>query len=174
MFYDMNTDVLVITGVGDAYLMMYNINATHQHAVIAGRYPRYSSTHRKALREGATYDWISDRAIKALALFRSSCACHICHIAMHHGITPASTSSSSSSSSPQQWMSEPLTLSSHDAKSDLTSAIVGHIEMVHNEVEFEWLRQFWCQGAHSASLHFWWRPRIEALEALWRQFELVV
>ncbi|XP_035376793.1 alpha-ketoglutarate-dependent dioxygenase FTO [Electrophorus electricus] len=46
-----------------------------------------------------------------------------------------------------------------------------HIEDIHNEVEFEWLRQYWFQGRRYARFCSWWSKPMERLEADWKQME---
>ncbi|XP_062845704.1 alpha-ketoglutarate-dependent dioxygenase FTO isoform X2 [Trichomycterus rosablanca] len=46
-----------------------------------------------------------------------------------------------------------------------------HIEDVHNEVEFEWLRQYWFQGRRYARFCSWWSKPMECLETDWRLME---
>ena len=44
-----------------------------------------------------------------------------------------------------------------------------------SDAEFEWIRQFWLQGARHAQMHaYWWRPRIERLEAQWRKMQQAI
>jgi alpha-ketoglutarate-dependent dioxygenase FTO len=40
-----------------------------------------------------------------------------------------------------------------------------------NEVEFEWLRQYYIQGARHARLNVWWRGPIQALGGHWEALE---
>uniref|UniRef100_H9GN98 Alpha-ketoglutarate-dependent dioxygenase FTO n=1 Tax=Anolis carolinensis TaxID=28377 RepID=H9GN98_ANOCA len=44
----------------------------------------------------------------------------------------------------------------------------------HNEVEFEWLRQFWFQGKRYRKCTNWWDEPMAALEEKWRKMELKV
>ncbi|XP_034155571.1 alpha-ketoglutarate-dependent dioxygenase FTO isoform X2 [Pangasianodon hypophthalmus] len=46
-----------------------------------------------------------------------------------------------------------------------------HIEDIHNEVEFEWLRQYWFQGRRYARFCSWWSKPMERLETDWKQME---
>ncbi|XP_022097537.1 alpha-ketoglutarate-dependent dioxygenase FTO-like [Acanthaster planci] len=57
---------------------------------------------------------------------------------------------------------------------ELKSFQAGHLdftETVHNEVEFEWLRQFWMQGSRHAAERGGWVPAMECLEADWNKME---
>ncbi|KAG7468329.1 hypothetical protein MATL_G00141790, partial [Megalops atlanticus] len=44
-------------------------------------------------------------------------------------------------------------------------------EEIHNEVEFEWLRQYWFQGQRCAKFCSWWTKPMEQLEESWGQME---
>ncbi|XP_064191890.1 alpha-ketoglutarate-dependent dioxygenase FTO [Anguilla rostrata] len=44
-------------------------------------------------------------------------------------------------------------------------------EEIHNEVEFEWLRQYWFQGRRCARFCSWWSKPMEQLEESWAQME---
>ncbi|KAL7833657.1 hypothetical protein AOLI_G00286170 [Acnodon oligacanthus] len=46
-----------------------------------------------------------------------------------------------------------------------------HIEDIHNEVEFEWLRQYWFQGHRYARFCSWWSKPMERLETDWKEME---
>jgi alpha-ketoglutarate-dependent dioxygenase FTO len=59
--------VVVPTESGDAYFLMGNFNIHHQHAVLSGSLPRYSSTHRVAVEEKDTLQYIEGR-VDGLAL----------------------------------------------------------------------------------------------------------
>uniref|UniRef100_A0A4W3KBV6 Alpha-ketoglutarate-dependent dioxygenase FTO n=2 Tax=Callorhinchus milii TaxID=7868 RepID=A0A4W3KBV6_CALMI len=53
----------------------------------------------------------------------------------------------------------------------LEPAVVKRTEEIHNEVEFEWLRQFWFQGKRSAKQTDWWFQPMATLENYWRVME---
>ena len=64
--------VSVSTKDGEAYFLLGNFNETHQHCVLAGSEAnRISSTHRVAVTEEDTYQYILKRVKKALKRFRS-------------------------------------------------------------------------------------------------------
>ncbi|KAM9764752.1 alpha-ketoglutarate-dependent dioxygenase FTO isoform 2-T2 [Menidia menidia] len=44
-------------------------------------------------------------------------------------------------------------------------------EEIHNEVEFEWLRQYWFQGQRYARFCSWWTRPMEQLEKDWKLME---
>ncbi|XP_018594481.1 alpha-ketoglutarate-dependent dioxygenase FTO [Scleropages formosus] len=44
-------------------------------------------------------------------------------------------------------------------------------EEVHNEVEFEWLRQYWFQGRRYSRFCNWWNKPMEQLEEVWKEME---
>ncbi|XP_072169076.1 alpha-ketoglutarate-dependent dioxygenase FTO-like [Diadema setosum] len=53
----------------------------------------------------------------------------------------------------------------------LDSEAISLAEEVHNEVEFEWLRQFWMQGARHAAERTYWIKPMEELELAWEKME---
>ncbi|XP_067905571.1 alpha-ketoglutarate-dependent dioxygenase FTO isoform X6 [Heterodontus francisci] len=120
---------------GDCYFMLDDLNMTHQHCVLSGMQPRFSSTHRVAECSSGTLDYIFGR----------------CAVAM------------------KNLQKDPLL-----GISSLTSlelAFVRQTEEIHNEVEFEWLRQFWFQGKRSAKACDWWFRPMAVLENSWREME---
>uniref|UniRef100_UPI00398F7BF5 alpha-ketoglutarate-dependent dioxygenase FTO isoform X3 n=1 Tax=Pristiophorus japonicus TaxID=55135 RepID=UPI00398F7BF5 len=120
---------------GDCYFMLDDLNMTHQHCVLSGMQPRFSSTHRVAECSHGTLDYIFGR----------------CDVAM------------------KNLQKDPLL-----GISSLTSlelAFVRQTEEIHNEVEFEWLRQFWFQGKRSAKESDWWFGPMAVLENSWREME---
>ncbi|KAI1890133.1 hypothetical protein AGOR_G00170510 [Albula goreensis] len=46
-------------------------------------------------------------------------------------------------------------------------------EEIHNEVEFEWLRQYWFQGRRCSRFCSWWTKPMEQLEESWAQMESI-
>ncbi|TDH17329.1 hypothetical protein EPR50_G00007290 [Perca flavescens] len=46
-----------------------------------------------------------------------------------------------------------------------------YCEEIHNEVEFEWLRQYWFQGQRFARFCSWWTGPMEQLEKDWKLME---
>ncbi|XP_048119627.1 alpha-ketoglutarate-dependent dioxygenase FTO [Alosa alosa] len=55
----------------------------------------------------------------------------------------------------------------------LLPSTLEHCEEIHNEVEFEWLRQYWFQGRRYARFCSWWSQPMEQLERDWRQMEVM-
>jgi len=53
---------------GDSYFFLREFNHHHHHAVLAGSAPRYSTTHRVGVTATDTWDYIWERAERALAL----------------------------------------------------------------------------------------------------------
>lgn len=53
----------------------------------------------------------------------------------------------------------------------LEPAVLKQGEEIHNEVEFEWLRQFWFQGSRYKKCSDWWCQPMTQLEDLWRKME---
>ncbi|XP_070809041.1 alpha-ketoglutarate-dependent dioxygenase FTO [Pituophis catenifer annectens] len=122
---------------GDCYLMLDNLNTTHQHCVLAGRQSRFSSTHRVAECSTGTLPYILDK----------------CKAALKNLNTDADLKVPSLKS--------------------LEVGDITRVEKTHNEVEFEWLRQFWFQGKRYRRCTDWWDQPMADLEDLWRQMELM-
>ncbi|XP_012682460.2 alpha-ketoglutarate-dependent dioxygenase FTO isoform X2 [Clupea harengus] len=57
--------------------------------------------------------------------------------------------------------------------SSLLPTTLEHCEEIHNEVEFEWLRQYWFQGRRYARFCSWWSQPMEQLEKDWIQMEVM-
>ncbi|XP_006026636.2 alpha-ketoglutarate-dependent dioxygenase FTO isoform X3 [Alligator sinensis] len=122
---------------GDCYFMLDDLNMTHQHCVLAGWPPRFSSTHRVAECSRGTLDYI----------FRQ------CETALQN----------------LQDDSESVALS----LKSLEVTIVKEVEGIHNEVEFEWLRQFWFQGKRYRKCTDWWFEPMAKLEEFWKKMEIM-
>ncbi|XP_047931300.1 alpha-ketoglutarate-dependent dioxygenase FTO isoform X4 [Anser cygnoides] len=120
---------------GDFYLMLDDLNTTHQHCVLAGFSPRFSSTHRVADCSRGTLEYIFGQ----------------CELALQNLQTDSN--------------SRALSLKS------LETAVVKQVEEIHNEVEFEWLRQFWFQGKRYLKCTDWWLKPMAKLEEYWRKME---
>nr|XP_046204980.1 alpha-ketoglutarate-dependent dioxygenase FTO-like isoform X2 [Oncorhynchus gorbuscha] len=60
----------------------------------------------------------------------------------------------------------------HCLLSLLPATLQGY-EEIHNEVEFEWLRQYWFQGQRYTRFCSWWARPMEQLENDWREMELM-
>ncbi|XP_039736823.1 alpha-ketoglutarate-dependent dioxygenase FTO isoform X3 [Pteropus medius] len=122
---------------GDCYFMLDDLNATHQHCVLAGLPPRFSSTHRVAECSTGTLDYILQR----------------CQLALQNVRDQADNGDVSLKS--------------------LEPAVLKQGEEIHNEVEFEWLRQFWFQGNRYKKCTDWWHQPVAQLEELWKKMEFV-
>ncbi|XP_072488336.1 alpha-ketoglutarate-dependent dioxygenase FTO isoform X8 [Notamacropus eugenii] len=122
---------------GDCYLMLDDLNTTHQHCVLAGLQPRFSSTHRVAECSVGTLDYIFKQCRLALQNVRDDM--------------------------------EPRTMHLRS----LESSVIRQGEEIHNEVEFEWLRQFWFHGHRYKKCTDWWHQPISELERLWKKMECV-
>ncbi|XP_078067019.1 alpha-ketoglutarate-dependent dioxygenase FTO isoform X7 [Mustelus asterias] len=120
---------------GDCYFMLDDLNTTHQHCVLSGMQPRFSSTHRVAECSSGTLDYIFRR----------------CDVAMRN------------------LRKDPLL--GIPSLISLEPTYVRQTEEIHNEVEFEWLRQFWFQGKRSAKASDWWFGPMAVLENSWRKME---
>ncbi|XP_012588652.1 PREDICTED: alpha-ketoglutarate-dependent dioxygenase FTO [Condylura cristata] len=120
---------------GDCYFMLDDLNATHQHCVLAGLPPRFSSTHRVAECSTGTLDYILQR----------------CQLGLQNVHDEADNGDVSLKS--------------------LEPAVLKQGEDIHNEVEFEWLRQFWFQGnRYRKCTDFWCQPMTH-LEEQWKKME---
>ncbi|XP_026070916.1 alpha-ketoglutarate-dependent dioxygenase FTO-like isoform X1 [Carassius auratus] len=53
----------------------------------------------------------------------------------------------------------------------LLPSTLQHTEDIHNEVEFEWLRQYWFQGRRYARFCSWWNKPMEQMEKDWKEME---
>ncbi|XP_075394145.1 alpha-ketoglutarate-dependent dioxygenase FTO [Tenrec ecaudatus] len=122
---------------GDCYFMLEDLNATHQHCVLAGSQPRFSSTHRVAECSTGTLDYILQRCQVALQNLQGEVG------------------------------DGDISLKSLDP------AILKHGEEIHNEVEFEWLRQFWFQNNRYKQCTDWWYQPMAELEGHWKKMEEV-
>ncbi|XP_054054288.1 alpha-ketoglutarate-dependent dioxygenase FTO isoform X4 [Rissa tridactyla] len=114
-----------------------DLNMTHQHCVLAGFSPRFSSTHRVADCSRGTLEYIFGQ----------------CELALQNLQTDSD--------------SKALSLKS------LETAVVKQVEEIHNEVEFEWLRQFWFQGKRYLKCSDWWLKPMAKLEEFWRKMEIM-
>ncbi|XP_062442137.1 alpha-ketoglutarate-dependent dioxygenase FTO isoform X1 [Rhea pennata] len=122
---------------GDCYLMLDDLNMTHQHCVLAGSLPRFSSTHRVADCSRGSLEYIFAQ----------------CELALQN----------------LQTDSDSMALS----LKSLEAAVVKQVEETHNEVEFEWLRQFWFQGKRYLKCTDWWLKPMARLEEFWRKMEVM-
>ncbi|XP_059238676.1 alpha-ketoglutarate-dependent dioxygenase FTO isoform X2 [Mustela nigripes] len=120
---------------GDCYFMLDDLNATHQHCVLAGLPPRFSSTHRVAECSAGTLDYILQR----------------CQLALQNVRIEADSGD--------------VSLKSFEP------AVLKQGEEIHNEVEFEWLRQYWFQGNRYRKCTDWWCQPMAQLEELWKKME---
>ncbi|XP_058849913.1 alpha-ketoglutarate-dependent dioxygenase FTO-like isoform X3 [Acipenser ruthenus] len=122
---------------GDCYFMLDDLNMTHQHCVLAGVRPRFSSTHRVAECSAGTLEYIFGR----------------CQVALNNLHKDPS--------------------SERPSLVSLETSVLKQAEEIHNEVEFEWLRQYWFQGRRYAKISDWWCKPMERLEECWREMELM-
>ncbi|KAM9302047.1 alpha-ketoglutarate-dependent dioxygenase FTO [Gastrophryne carolinensis] len=132
--WDIDTPGLALPlNSGDAYFMLGDMNKTHQHCVITGSQPRFSSTHRAVECSKGTLKYIQERCKMSL-------------------------------------------LNLHVGKKKLNSLeknILKQAEEIHNEVEFEWLCQYWFQGKRYAKFCDFWVKPLADLEEEWRQMEMM-
>ncbi|KAM4614500.1 alpha-ketoglutarate-dependent dioxygenase FTO [Discoglossus pictus] len=136
--WDIQTPGLAVPlNTGDCYFMLGDMNRTHQHCVLAGSQPRFSSTHRVVECSSGTLQYIQSRCLMAL---------------------------DNGSIHPQTGM---VTLKS------LEPEVLKRMEETHNEVEFEWLRQYWFQGHRYTKCSDFWEQAMTELEGHWRQLEVM-
>ncbi|XP_074865284.1 alpha-ketoglutarate-dependent dioxygenase FTO isoform X5 [Carettochelys insculpta] len=114
-----------------------DLNMTHQHCVLAGLQPRFSSTHRVAECSRGTLEYIFGQ----------------CEVALQNLQTDP--------------VSAALSLKSLEVQ------VVKKVEGIHNEVEFEWLRQFWFQGKRYKKCTYWWFEPMAKLEEFWKKMEFM-
>ncbi|KAG8437769.1 hypothetical protein GDO86_008465, partial [Hymenochirus boettgeri] len=114
-----------------------DFNQTHQHCVLAGFQPRFSSTHRVAECSRGTLKYIKSR----------------CHTALENLCMNTDTEEASLNT--------------------LQRSVLYQTEEIHNEVEFEWLRQFWFQGKRYNKCTNFWMAAMTDLEDLWKQMEMM-
>lgn len=61
-------------------------------------------------------------------------------------------------------------LTDRDLNSIQTTTVF-EIQEIADEIEFEWIRQFWMQGEQHATLNTFWNYHISELEAQWMKLE---
>ena len=128
------TPIVTSTKDGDIYFLLGTFNETHQHCVLSGsECNRISSTHRVAVTQEDTYEYIKHRAKGALKRFR-------------------------------------LQLEGDD-RSKMDPKVIVYCQRVLSEIEFEWIAQYWLQGAEHDKMHTWWQGPMRALEMIWLSLE---
>lgn len=55
--------------------------------------------------------------------------------------------------------------------SKMDAKVIVFCQRVLAEVEFDWIAQYWLQGAEHDKMHVWWQQPIRTLEALWVSLE---
>ena len=131
------------------YYMARDFNANHHHAVLAGNTRRFSSTHRVAVVERDTFEYIKRRCEGALALLPR--------------LKAAAEGARERNRRERSVLKSPASLAE-------TLQALGE---THREVEFQWIRMFWLQGTRHARLHAeYWTPRVEELTQAWDAMEL--
>jgi len=56
-------------------------------------------------------------------------------------------------------------------RSEIDPKVIVYCQRVLSEVEFEWISQYWLQGAEHDKMHLWWQGPIRALETMWLSLE---
>lgn len=173
--------VLVPLHDGDAYHMVGPFNHHHQHAVIqpapasasegddggdggdGEEEVRYSSTHRVAVEEGHTLDSVRRRALAALATAEAATSA---------APPPAATSTSGqSSSSVSPGVPSVSPGDGAGTRMGRVAAQWSEEQACLDMLEFEWIRQFYVQGAAHRDGLPWWTARLSSLEELWLGLE---
>ena len=133
------------------YYMLRDFNAHHHHAVLAGNSKRYSSTHRVAVVERDTFEYVKRKCAEIIALLP---------VFKRHAL-------GARNGDPARNRDDPS-----DERFDLPK-LTQRLGEAHREVEFQWIRMFHVQGAEHAARHaHYWRPRIEELTQAWDCMEL--
>ena len=124
---------------GSLYYMLDDFNHNHEHAVIAGSggSTRYSSTHRVAREGQGTWQYIRDKVKKL-------------------------TSTTEMLVESQNAAMSLTTMTLKKLRERLVSQIRA-LQNLMDEVEFEWLRQWFVQGRKHAALHRYWHVPIQVL-----------
>jgi len=146
---------------GDAYFMLYELNTTHQHAVLAGTGKRFSSTHRKAVMDKNTLDYIFGRI-------------HAVRQEWDQMVAAADDNQLSNLTTSATVTPESIAIASSAAR----RILLPHVELllsVWNELEFEWIRMFWIQGTRHARMHaYYWLNHVNQLEVEWRRMQRLI
>jgi len=143
-----------------AYYMCRDFNATHHHAVLAGRTRRFSSTHRVAVTAKDTFEYAKARCVRALKLLPALKA--RARDARGGGKGGGTRTRNENEDEDENGQRRP----------SLAKLMQGVAE-AHREVEFQWIRMFWLQGsAHARQHRAYWTRRIEELTQAWDAMEL--
>eukprot|EP00956_Cyclotella_meneghiniana_P032235 scaffold87685_cov34-Cyclotella_meneghiniana.AAC.1 len=134
---------------GSLYYMLDDFNHNHEHAVIAGSDGvRYSSTHRVAREGQGTWQYIRDKTDQFIVT------------ASKFDFTAGAASTAGEGSK-----------STAKKRKDKFISVARAQQMLMNEIEFEWLRQWYIQGRKHASLHHYWHHPVEKLCASFCKLE---
>ena len=185
---DVTPAVLIPMSDGDCYHMVDDFNHHHQHAVIqpepsatADTYAteaaeaasalevRYSSTHRVALEDGHSFSSVRQRCVAAVAAAGVPLDAQDDADAQAGAAGATGASSAAAASAPSAASS--ATASAWSAARIGSCAQWQEEQACLSELECEWIRQWYVQGAAHRDEHGWWGPRIAKLEALWSQLE---
>eukprot|EP00804_Cyclotella_cryptica_P012704 CCRYP_016297-RA/>CCRYP_016297-RA protein AED:0.02 eAED:0.02 QI:712/1/1/1/1/1/2/25/414 len=134
---------------GSLYYMLDEFNHNHEHAVIAGSDGlRYSSTHRAAREGQGTWQYIRDKVD------------HFFISASKFDFNKGNVIDSKGENN----------VSAKKLREKFVS-IVRAQQLLLNEVEFEWLRQWFVQGQRHSSLHYYWHRPIGKLCGWYQDLE---
>eukprot|EP00532_Pseudo-nitzschia_australis_P010938 CAMPEP_0168234210 /NCGR_PEP_ID=MMETSP0140_2-20121125/18137_1 /TAXON_ID=44445 /ORGANISM="Pseudo-nitzschia australis, Strain 10249 10 AB" /LENGTH=586 /DNA_ID=CAMNT_0008166973 /DNA_START=28 /DNA_END=1788 /DNA_ORIENTATION=+ len=150
-----NKPVVIDTKDGDAYFLLGNFNETHQHCVLAGSQSnRISSTHRVAVTQEDTYDYILKRVKIARKRFR---------LQLKAIESLSSTTSDGDDDDDDDGV---------DVNVEVDAKVIRYCQRVLTEVEAEWIAQYWLQGAQHDKIRTWWQRPMKTLEAYWHALEI--
>lgn len=145
--------VVVNTKDGDAYFLLGTFNEKYQHCVLAGSEAnRISSTHRVAVTQEDTYEYILKRCKIARKRFRLQLE------ELPYDDVVAGTARGTTTVGPS-------------TKTNLDAKVIRYCQQVLTEVEMEWIAQYWLQGAQHDAMHIWWQRPMKTLEAYWSALE---
>ncbi|OXB64267.1 hypothetical protein ASZ78_002982 [Callipepla squamata] len=142
---------------GDFYLMLDDLNMTHQHCVLAGFSPRFSSTHRVADCSRGTLEYIFGQ----------------CELALRN-LQTDSDSMTVSLKSLETAVVKQVEEIHNEVRRRALEMLELDSERCSLVVEFEWLRQFWFQGKRYLKCTDWWLKPMAKLEEFWRKMEIML
>ncbi|EKX51248.1 hypothetical protein GUITHDRAFT_103165 [Guillardia theta CCMP2712] len=132
---------------GDAYVMLSGFNEKNQHCVVCGRGSRFSSTHRVCPQEDMYHNFY--------------CRCRETFLQLHF-----------------PWNARGVLQEGEERRACLSKIVASldALEDLHDQLEFEWLRQFHFQyfDLPPSELDDYWVEVIHVLADLWQRMEIVV
>eukprot|EP00937_MAST-01D_sp_MAST-1D-sp2_P006143 g6143.t1 len=160
---DVTPAVKVPTSSGDAYYMLDDFNHHHQHAVIAGQASlRYSSTHRVS----QARDSGGGGSTTVHALLRR-CAQVEARAKECSAVAGAADGAGGAGGGNSGGSAD----GGHALHAHTNAKQMRAEQALLDELEFEWVRQFWLQGRLHSELHRWWLGPIAQLTEQWARLE---